>query len=188
MTEEQKSLPQHSSRSVEHYTPLWILDAARRVLGTIDLDPATSSYANAKRVRAERFFTREDDGLSRDWIGRVWLNPPGGRVGARSSAAVWWEKLAHEYQSQRVIEAVFLGFSIEILATAQDAPIWPGSLPFCVPRRRIEFDRETAHGEYVSGDSPTHANIIVYLPRNDTPMRSTRSFIKAFENFGKVRP
>ena len=46
-------------------------------LGQFDLDPCSP------RVRpwptADKHFTIEDNGLAREWKGRVWLNPPYGR-------------------------------------------------------------------------------------------------------------
>ncbi len=59
-------------------TPLDIVERARRTMGGIDLDPASSALAN-ERVKAAEFFTQEDDGLRRRWWGRVWLNHPWGR-------------------------------------------------------------------------------------------------------------
>ena len=48
----------------------------RRVFGgTIDLDPASCELANSV-VKAKRYFTIEDDGLSKAWTGRIFLNPP----------------------------------------------------------------------------------------------------------------
>jgi hypothetical protein len=178
------TLAQHSAATPEHYTPPAIIEAARAVMGGIDLDPATTKSVNDSTVKATAFFTKEDEGRARAWRGRVWLNPPGGRVGNRSSAAVWWKKLVDEYNSGRVEQAIFLGFSIEILATAQDADAWPGALPFCVPRRRIEFLREDG----TPGDAPTHSNVIVYLPPNTVDLfASVERFAREFSKFGAVR-
>lgn len=51
-------------------TPRWILDP----LGAFDLDPC----GNDPRPWdcAATTYTEADDGLVRDWFGRVWLNPP----------------------------------------------------------------------------------------------------------------
>lgn len=67
----------NTSGNNEWYTPPWVLDLARGVLGgEFDLDPASSAIAN-QTVRATRFFTQEDDALTRAWYGdRVWMNPP----------------------------------------------------------------------------------------------------------------
>jgi hypothetical protein len=70
----------HSSESVEFYTPEWLVEAARYVLGGIDCDPASSEFAN-QVVRAPTIYTAERNGLwAPKWEGRVLLNPPGGIV------------------------------------------------------------------------------------------------------------
>lgn len=63
------------NKNNEWYTPDFVLDRAREVLGCIDLDPATAEIAN-ERVQADDFFTEEDNGLDKEWFGNVWCNPP----------------------------------------------------------------------------------------------------------------
>lgn len=64
--------------NVEWITPPRILDVARRIMGDIDVDPATTQFANENFVKAAVYYTKHDDGLNRDnpWNGRVWMNPP----------------------------------------------------------------------------------------------------------------
>ena len=68
----------------EYLTPPYIL----RALGPFELDPCAPSGREWSDV-ASRSFTKEVDGLSQEWIGRVWLNPPYGRF-----TGDWIQKLA----------------------------------------------------------------------------------------------
>lgn len=72
---------EHSSESVEHYTPPEYVEAARATMGGIDLDPASNRRANDKLVKATRYFNAADNGFEKPWSGRVFLNPPGGICG-----------------------------------------------------------------------------------------------------------
>ncbi len=74
-TEPTKPHVSHNSGNNEWYTPEQYIEAARKVMGSIDLDPASSTLANTV-VKAERIYTIEDDGLRLDWNGNIWLNPP----------------------------------------------------------------------------------------------------------------
>lgn len=56
--------------SDEYYTPLHIIEA----LGHFDLDPATPP--NPMWRTADVMYTKNDDGLRKEWFGRVFLNPP----------------------------------------------------------------------------------------------------------------
>lgn len=130
----------HSSANDAWMTPIPILEAAREVLGKITLDPASSPEAN-ERVKAHMYFTKENDGLVRNWravyemTGSVWCNPPGGRGVAKA----FWTKLNHERQMGNIRHAIFLFFSIEGLQNCQGR-VSPSMLPTCIPRKRIRFD------------------------------------------------
>lgn len=58
--------------TVEWYTPPEII----RALGEFDLDPCTSHVAYDLNHSATHYYTKEDNGLSKEWFGRIWLNPP----------------------------------------------------------------------------------------------------------------
>lgn len=164
----------HSSASVEHYTPEYIIEAARTVLGDIDLDPASCDEAQ-QYVKAERFFKEADDGLAWEWFGRVFLNPPGGRINGKSSQKVWWAKLAREFVCRRTEAAVFVGFSIEMLQTTQNGLDWPipAASTFCIPKKRIAYRRPGG----AVGSAPPHASVIVYLGEDQDVFRDVFSEI-----------
>lgn len=65
----------NNSGENEWYTPPDLIAAAREVMGGIDLDPASCELANSC-VQATKYFTAQDNGLTKAWFGRLWLNPP----------------------------------------------------------------------------------------------------------------
>lgn len=70
-----KSIMQDSGCK-EWYSPDEIMEIVHRALGHIELDPASCEAANV-RVKAARFFTEADDGLSQEWKAEtLWLNHP----------------------------------------------------------------------------------------------------------------
>jgi len=69
--------------SDERYTPRWVFDGLDL---TFDLDPASPGHDAGDCVPAARKVTRDEDGLSIDWHGLVWLNPP------FSDATAWADK------------------------------------------------------------------------------------------------
>ena len=59
----------------EWYTPPAYIEAARKVMGSIDIDPASSEKANSI-VGALTFYTSNEDGRRKAWPGNIWMNPP----------------------------------------------------------------------------------------------------------------
>lgn len=74
-----KPFTTHNSGNTEWYTPIAYIESARKVLGNIDLDPASCEAANII-VHAKQFYSEDDDGLSKEWYGTIWLNPPYSQV------------------------------------------------------------------------------------------------------------
>lgn len=181
----------HLSQSNEHGSPPEYVEAARRTMGSIDLDPATSAIFN-RVVRARRIFDAHTNGLGQVWSGNVWLNPPGGKDGQDSRQATWWFALAERWRKGHVRQAVFLAFSIELWQTAQSkgGGLYPTAFPFCVPRGRPRYQAPKVSGDVTTlerGDSPTHAGALVYLPPRDA--RSAEwiaRFAGHFEPFGAI--
>ncbi len=162
----------------EHYTPVRYVDAAREAMGgRIDLDPASSAIANAT-VQATRYFTREDDGLTRPWGAAeqpttVFLNPPYSDY--RGQAADWADKLALEYDSGHVGQAVMLVNASTLYQAALQRLVWRAAL--CFPNHRIRFiDAETG----LPQDKPPQPSVFLYLGRHRD------AFHRCFNQFGAI--
>ena len=65
----------NNSGNTEWDTPKQYIESARKVMGSIDLDPASSKEAQ-KIVRAAKYYDSKADGLTKKWKGNIWLNPP----------------------------------------------------------------------------------------------------------------
>lgn len=156
-----------SSASDEWYTPPSILVLARQVLGSIDLDPASNAIAQ-QWIQAESYYSIQDDGLNREWHGRVWLNPPYG-----TQVRLWTEKIVCEYQQGNVTAAL-------LLVRPAVGSSWYQTLaqvhPRCEPHKRIRFI--DAKGNQQS--SPVHGNVFFYLGEE------MKCFFEVFSTIGTV--
>jgi hypothetical protein len=155
-----------SSLSAEWYTPAPYVEAAREVLGTIDLDPASCELAN-RTVKAARFFDAGADGLTRAWYGRVWLNPPYGPL-----CAPFVARALAEHAAGRVPAAVLLlnAYSVD---TRWFRPLWDELLCF-------SYDRIHMFGLDGEAARPSAGSVFVYLGTD------RGRFARVFETFGAV--
>jgi hypothetical protein len=154
------------SISNEWYTPAVYIEAARDVLGGIDLDPASSALAN-ETVKAGRFFTVDDDGLASPWHGRVWLNPPYGGL-----AGEFIERLVDEYENGDIDAAVAL-VNAHCTDTTWFQRLWSHTL--CFTNHRINFAAGTT-----DRSGSTHGSVFAYLGS------APEVFAANFATFGAV--
>ena len=153
----------HSSGSVEWYTPAWLVEACRNVLGDISVDPCSCEEAQ-KVVKATQWFGEADDGLTQSWNGNVFMNPPGGwatpevaaKWGSRSNAQCWYAKLLNEIESGNTFSAIVLCFNLDTLRALQP------KRPICILQKRCRFDK-MEKGVRVSGGSPAHGTGLILL-------------------------
>jgi hypothetical protein len=108
-------------RSQIHCTPRWLLNR----LGKFDLDPCAADPRPWSCARVS--FTERDDGLSKKWHGRVWLNPPFDRY----SVGRWIQRLADH------------GNGVALLHARTEAawfePIWKSADAILFMADRIHF-------------------------------------------------
>ena len=153
----------------EWYTPQKYIEAAKDVMGGIDLDPASSELAQ-EHIRADAYFTQEDNALTKEWFGRVWLNPPY----SKELIGPFVHKLADEIGSGRVQEAILLTHNYTDTAwfhTAESA-----AARICFTRGRIAF--ESPSGEKAA---PTQGQAFFYYGDN------IDAFESVFTEFGFIR-
>jgi len=156
-----------TSGSVEWYTPKEIIEAARSAMGCICLDPASSVNANAI-VRAERIFIESENGLSRKWLGNVWMNHPFGRTTNKA----WINKLIDEYHSERVTQACCITFASTSEAWFQ--PLY--DFPLCFVSPRVNY--RLPNGKIKRG--VTKGSVVAGIGVN------IHRFTEYFRSFGRI--
>lgn len=155
-----------SQGTTEWYTPAWIIDLARRLMGGIDLDPATSEQAQ-QTVQATRYYTESDDGYSKPWAGRVWLNPP------FDDTPRWVRRLGAAYEDRDVSQAV-------LLVNSAPGYVWWEELyrayPVCLLRERVRFVRPDGT---IGGQAKKGTTIAYFGP-------SPTEFNRLFSLYGRI--
>lgn len=159
----------HTTGKTNWFTPEWLWKAAEKVMGGIDLDPCSNSKENPA-VPASTLYTKEEDGLSKPWFGRVYMNPPWGR----GVTDKWVGKAIQEYQEGRVSQVVLaLPASTE---TKWFAPLYDYTI--CFAQGRCYFI-DGAIGEVPPKGGPTPV-CYVYMGEY------VHGFTTVFREFGAV--
>ena len=165
----------------EWYTPARYIEAARAVMGRIDLDPASCEQAN-RVVQAQRYYTSQQNGLLQPWYGRIFLNPPYGTTGINDHAGhthtgqsrikLFTQKLLQSYQDGTVSQAI-------LLCRADPSAYWFSPLwhyPICFVGGNFYFDSPKGLGTA----KHRFGTCFVYLGPG------VHTFIDVFCQFGRV--
>lgn len=152
----------------ESYTPKEYIEAARGVMGGIDIDPASNPKAQ-ETVKAEKFFTAEDNGLDQFWRGNVFLNPPYSFPLIRD----FINKLIAGVKSGEVSQAILLTNDNTDTGWWQDSFNAAGMA--CLLNHRINFRKPDG-----TTSSPTNGQTFFYFGKNKA------KFAAAFSQFGTI--
>jgi phage N-6-adenine-methyltransferase len=158
-----------SSAENEWYTPETYIEAARRAMGGIDLDPASSDDAQ-RVVNAGEYYTIADDGLFQDWSGRVWLNPPYSKELIGRFAG----KLVEHVESKDVTQAIVLVNNATETAWFQLLAGYCAAI--CFHSGRIQFCGRNGK----PANSPLQGQAFIYFGRR------IAKFCSEFSEFGFV--
>jgi len=156
------------SGNFEWYTPIELVNAARDVMGSIDLDPSSSETAN-KQIQATRFYS--EDGLNKPWFGNIWMNHPF----SRTNNPLWIKHLVAVYES-----GILKGKQACCITFAATSEKWFRSLlnyPQCFIHGRTNY--YLPNGKKKTG--VTKGSVITYLGHNND------GFKRVFSRFGTVK-
>lgn len=157
----------HSNGNQEWYTPPEYIEAARSVMGGIDVDPASNDAAQ-EYINAGRYFTAENSGLRKQWKGRVWLNPPYSKELIPSFIA----KLITEYDAQRLEQAIVLVNNATDTQWAHD--LFSIAERVCFVLGRIKF----LGADLRPANTPLQGQMFLYTGRR------AKRFTDVFSKFG----
>lgn len=187
-------------KDFELITPYDFIISAKELMGQIDLDPASSAFAN-KYVGAKKFYTPSDDALNTDpWHGNVYLFPPtesyfwdkkqarwksttvfGSAHSYISGAAVWWKTLKRKWLQGDVTQGIYFTNIIDMVMYCQDI----FDFPVCFLRSRPMMMRH-----YFVDDSVMTrtggTSIVVYLQPKENVGEATQKFIDIYGPKGRI--
>ncbi len=175
--------PDVAVSSDDNYTPPHVISAARAALGVIDLDPASSLFAQ-RTVQAAQWCGLDHpdpdrrNGLAVTWYGRVWCNPPFSKDSTNPDGflKLFTKKLVDAYLCGDVRAACILTRCDSSAAYSQ--LLRQHSTASCWPAQRLNFIRPT---HLDRKGNPNFTTIIWYLGR------ASHRFIAAFERIGDTR-
>jgi ParB family chromosome partitioning protein len=165
------------------YTPQVYVDAAREVMGDIDIDPATDERAQ-KRIKAKVYHTDtpEKDAFKFHWYGRMLLCPPY----AEGLIDRFFYKVIEEHKFGNLIEGVIIthtidtgnDYFIDILNFADSICFIRGPIEWVKGHLAEEIVMEEMGIPWKPKDYSKHYNCAIYFGPNRV------KFMNVFSQFG----
>jgi hypothetical protein len=152
----------------ESYTPIDYLESARVVMNGICLDPASNQMAQIN-VKANNYYTVDDDGLTKEWGGKVWMNPPYTALVINK----FIDKLIHHFKEDHITDAIVLTNNNTDTSWFHSAA--KSSNAICFTSGRINFLKRDG-----STSSPTNGQSFFYFGSD------SELFKKEFSQYGLV--
>jgi DNA N-6-adenine-methyltransferase (Dam) len=154
----------------EWYTPSFLIQLCREVMGSIDLDPASSAIAQ-RNVKASKYYTKQDDGFHRPWFGNVFLNPPYGKKSHENyGASEWMLRCLKDYKRREIKQATII-----VRGDSRGMKRLIEEFPFAEPTVRINFTDFTGQ----PSKSGVPGTKVIYLGNQQN------RFARLFEQSGK---
>jgi ParB family chromosome partitioning protein len=154
-------------KEVEWFTPKFIIEYSRTVMGSIDTDPASCHDAQ-NYIKAKQFYTKETNGLIHNWYGTVFLNPP------FTMNKQFIEKLIKEINQNRVEQAILLTHNCTEVKWWHNALNNASSL--CILNKRLAF----ICGTDMKSKTANRGQTIMYFGDR------IEKFYEIFSNIGRI--
>lgn len=176
----QQAPPVANPDSNEWYSPVDVVEAARRTMGTIDLDPFSCPQAN-EVVQAGTYYAKEPkhrSAFANPWAGNVWMNPPYSRGLIDKAVGRFLQFL----------DAGEIPFAITLTPLSDAAwyhELLDDAVALCLLRGRLRHWGPLAKN--TQGDAGKRPQCIMYFERVPMPFDlGIKQFSRDFSGFGKV--
>lgn len=162
----------HSSNTAEWGTPQEFFDRLDKEFH-FELDVC----AKASNAKCDRYFSPEQDGLSRDWgSDSCWMNPPYSRRKGEGIGA--WLKKARQAAAEGAMVVALVPARTDTVAFQDVA--FAGAQYVCFVRGRLKFTDENGNPQ---DPAPFPSAVVVFLPAGAS---LSRSQAEALESLGTV--
>lgn len=173
-----------------------LVASAHELMGGIDLDVASSKFAN-EYVNAKHYYTPSDDGLNaQDWFGRVYLFPPSGTYyfdkknerwkmtracssTLTSSHAVWFRRLFKAWFHNEIEEGLYFSNCPDMFRYEQRLFDFPVCILRTVPTLIARTNEEVKKHN-------TCTSFLVYLQPKRNVEEATQRFLDIYSEKGRV--